>query len=319
MERACTRFEIRSRYRDEVHWMEKLREWNLGQTVEGGVDSTIQPVEPDQYWRENQERVLTALKLLVDASYYAWEIPGSMTESGESILIPERIAGIARSVCRDDLALIAWSNYIDHMEKRALAIAMSVPGFEQLYPYRTERELYILESLKTHPNYTLALRQFSAGIPPEHGSCAAEPMNLICASPLEAIKINIKLIYFSSENELPFLYLKIGRLYLAAEGVEDRDRKAHEYFAAAARYQSTDLEARLGLIRLHLANRDYAGAYTLAADLQNRYEDVRYDPRFRKFASSILTAIGRSRDADCFAERSELMTGVRKHCMEFKF
>lgn len=302
-----------------AHWLEKLREWRLP-SEEGVV-----VVEPDAYWADHRAVTLLALKDVIDAAQYGyeWEEDAGEGKPKQIFILPRLASDLAEAVCRPDLELLFWGDYVAFQEARAFRdIRSSDPDFEELYTLPEEQELFVLERLKRNELYLEALARYAGGAFRE--DCQAGTIQLACAAPLEAIRVHNKRLYFAPKEETPPIYLTLGRIHLRyARDLKDPARelkRARDRFAGALDQRDLELESRLGLARVYLLEKDLEKAYAevKAMSLLLRGRSLT-DAEFRGVARAVLTALGRHKDADCFADLSELRHGAREHCEAFRF
>lgn len=321
MAEACDRIPVGSVPMDSdfrPHWLEKIEKYDIN------PDSSVrQLVEPDEYWQENHEKVLTALRKAVQAMDYAYEIPTSVHQEAGSptILVPEFVDRLASAVCRDEIGNLAWGDYVHFQEVRAFnrLEKEEVKDIEYRYLHPSEKDLLILNSLQESYEYIRALKEYSGSIVPDPWQpfgCGNEFL-LACYAPEEARDIFNRLLYYSSRRERPSLYLKLGRIHLSLYrkyGSEHLD-KALDYFTGASKSFDTEREARFSITRIYLKSGDYDRAHgqliKLSQIMKNRGGE---DREFRNLARLTLMGLGRFRDADCYADMSELSFGKRPHC-----
>ncbi len=302
-----------------AHWLEKLREWRLPS------DSGIVVVEPDAYWSDHRGVTLLVLKDLIDAAQYGyeWEEDAGEGKPKQLFVLPRLASDLAQALCRPDLELLFWGDYAAFQEARAFReIRTADPDFEELYALPDEQELFVLERLKKNDLYLEALARYAGGAFRE--DCQAGTIQLACAAPLEAIRVHNKRLYFTPKEETPPIYLTLGRIHLHyARDLKDPARelkRARDRFAGSLEQKNLELESRLGLARVYLLEKDLEKAYdqvkSIASLLRGRSLT---DGEFRTVARAALTALGRHKDADCFADLSELRHGAREHCETFRF
>jgi len=316
MEKACRKY-TGPEIPDKPHWLESIREWNISPYDKS--EDLSRTVEPMEYWDENNETVLLALEKLIQGTSYAWEIPADIRNDGnpKTLLVAEIISRYAKAVCRYDRALMAWGDYMEFQELRAgVQAEKNNPDAYRKYKYPSEKSLFSLRSLKNNENYIRSLREYSAGSAPETllFGCRNAPLNLVCASPDETIKMLNKMIYFSRAEDLPGLYLKLAKLHMLSPSAEVK-RKSLDYLAGAENYPGTKKEALIFTIRYLLMEGNTGEAYKYLLKLKTVLpEGGRNDGEYRRFARTILMRDGKHKEADCFSEKSETVLGVREHC-----
>ena len=310
------------------HWLEKLEHWRLHeQPTDEEVGLDYQAVEPDLYWQEHRESVLSGVRDLSNALDYAYEIePGDLGETeGQNILVAALFERFARAVCQEEQGRLAWGDYVSFQEDRAWRTVRSRnPDIDPQTVQPATRRRLILEQLRGQDRYEDALRHYAAGSPPTQGDlsvCRDGVFRLVCVAPLETIEVYEKLLAVSVSEQVPRYHLDLGRTYLVQARYGEPEQKqarielARDHFLVAATSRQTEQDARLELIRLYLAERDYASAYEELRQLQlfSRQPGFQLD-EYRRLARTTLMGMGRHADADCFAEMSDLSYGPRPHC-----
>ncbi len=283
MARTCTEF-LPLRYTGSPedfrpHWLEKLDAWQV-QTDDGRT-----PVEPDLYWSQNIDAVLSALRDAVSAMQFAYEITGA--DQGEptleTTLVPDLVAELARAACRPEVAMLAYGDYARFQEDRAwLQLtggrtsrenAGPAPTLADLGP--TERERMILEKLTGVPEYIRSLRLYLGGPPVDPADptacdgrmgggeqdlpAGAADLRLACVAPTEALSIYAKLLQVSPTTDAPALNRDAGLVRLmaarraAGDAAEAHRAAAIQHFTIASGSYATEFDARMELARLYLA------------------------------------------------------------------
>ncbi len=319
------------------HWLEKIRSWNLATAP----DASAVVIEPDEYWKENRPVVLEALSLVMNAQALAFEITAAdrALPEGETILVPDELGRYARALCNDQIAVLAWGDYVEFQEIRAFRRMMTAdPNLEETYRYPVEQEILILESLREDPLYLRALREYAAGDPPlpeGGGTCGDTNFRLPCAAPRETLKVWNKELYFAPAAARPALHLRLGRLHrvLAKEaGTDEHLLLALDQFTGATVSIPLEEEARLGLTRLFLMLADRAPVGAPRREFFERaYDEIKMlslitrgrgltDREFRELTRHTLIGLGRFQDADCFADLARNVNGglTRPHCQDFR-
>ncbi|MDH5655034.1 MAG: hypothetical protein OEZ34_03950 [Spirochaetia bacterium] len=316
MGKACRKYANNSGEKPP-HWLESIEEWNLAKGYTG--QKNVLTVDPGEYWDENNDTVLEALEKLIQASRYAWEIPPQVRNDGskKTLLVAEMISDYAKAVCRDDMGLIAWGDYIEFQELRAgIESSNQNPDAYRIYKYPSEKILYSLKTLKNNANYYRALKEYSAGSAPESliTGCRNAPLSLPCASPDEAIRVLNKMIYFSKNEDLPGIYLKLAKIYLTYQNKEKRN-KTLNYLSGAEKHPGLKKDALVLKIRYFLSEDDVKQAYSSLARLKALLPNGgRGDSDYKRLARAVLMKDGRYKEADCFSEKAETEMGIRDHC-----
>jgi len=305
---SCRHLPIRFHLKESPDWLETLKAWEAA----GAEDLPV--TNPDHYWNENQGKVREALKLALHALQYAYEIPKGVTGS-DPLLVPELIAKYGEALCRSDIGILAWGDYAEFLEVREYKkIEPDAAGY---YLFTQEKNLMVLERLRGNKNYLRALKEYSAGAPPDSGvtGCSTGPFNLVCAAPAEAIKTLNKLVYLSDRNDLPFLYLKLGKLIQFSNLPSHPPDSALHYYLSAFSYPTTRLEAGFDLVRFHLNRRELSRGYAYLLELKKILREKRFEhPTYRNLARHILIDLGRFEAADCFSEQTRLTIMARAAC-----
>lgn len=322
MAKACSRFPLR--YEGELdyykpHWLERYREWNLETSAEREPEPS-QVVEPDQYWKENKTAVIDALKSAVNASVFAYDIPAGAREGWPAVHVPDEIVLYARAACLEPVALFARGDYIEHREARARRdLLKENPDFELKYTFEQDRLLFILDGLRNDERYRTSLREYLGGsIPSKQSACRGRDYRLACIAPMEAQIVLQKIIYTAPSSDLPGLYVQLGSLHLLLGGKE-HVRLAADFYSGGTQDSATQRDARAGLVRAFLALGDIERALEQLSQTSLLYKDWgRTDGEFRYLARSVLIKAGRFREADCYADLSELPSGERDHCQGFQ-
>ena len=346
MHKMCNRHELRQADERDLyrpHWLEKIRSWNL---AEPGSPSRV--VEPSEYWDEHRATVLDALRSAVNAQALAFEItPGDLgLPEGETILVPAEVARYARAVCRPQIAVLAWGDYVEFQEVRAFQkLQTGEPELAENYAYPAEQQILILSALQEDPNYLRALREYGAGEPPlpeVGGTCADGNFRLACGAPLEAVKVLNKQLYFAPARSRPLLHLRLGALHRVLERETSDPQhlgRALDHYAGATESAPTEEEGRLNLARIFLMLADRSRTASPDAGREHRlyyeraYEELKQislikkgqgltDDEFRELARHILIGLDRFRDADCFADLAHPTPGTdgltRPHCKDLR-
>ncbi|MBI3394949.1 MAG: hypothetical protein HY042_03860 [Spirochaetia bacterium] len=295
-----------------AHWLEKVRDWK----VSGPSDAVVSVVEPDAYWKDNRAGVLSSLRDLLDAEQFAFELPA---EEGKTMTVIPRLVGTyAAALCRPDIAVLSWGDYAAFQEARAhYELTKDDADFETAHDIVDEQELFVLERLRGNALYLEALAEY-AGMSFRQ-KCRPELFQLGCSSPLEAVRMQNRRLYFAPAEELPPIYLTLGHLHAyAAEKTSDHEehyKNALNRFAGALKSKNTEQEARFGMIDVYLHLRKSEDALLQLRALAIILKDSGFtDAEFREKAHVVLEAAGRHRDADCFAPMADLPHGGRAHC-----
>lgn len=320
MEKACRLFPPRtggdlSLYRP--HWLETRARWNL--TPDDPAPSSAALVEPGPYWKKNRGAVLLALKDLLDASLYAYEISGA--ERGEpkeaTLLVPELFEAHAKALCLDILGSLMWGDYVAFQHDRARAKLIGEKRYdEQRLLYPRERQLAELAVLRGEVQYSLALRRYLGASPPPMGDpvgCKRQVFRLACAAPEEAAEAYKNLLLALPLDQLHNTRLRLGLLYFlqGRRGQPEFFERAITQLQAATVSRATAPDARKNLIRLYLHLKQDENAY---AELRNLFLSGMRDTEFRVLARAVLMRMGRHKDADCFANEAAGLFGPRPHC-----
>ena len=271
----------------------------------------------DTYWMQYRQTVSTSLHYLLEATLYAFEIPSSVSQK-EDILLPDLIDKFSAAMCNPYPALRTWGRYVDFQEQRAYKVLLeSEANLELQLPFRPERELLVLSTLKNRGEYIRALRQYAAGSVPSDSNEDCNDFRLVCIAVDEASHVTDKLIYVSPKDRLGMLYLNHARIYLRTNKEGDTDRAINR-FAGAIGYPAVEVQARLELGNLFVSLGRFNEAYSQLQTLDvimgpNRLRNA----AFRLLARRVLTGTGRFVEADCFsdeAQRSEKRPG----CIDLK-
>ncbi len=332
MTRACREFLPRSYTRTvdsyRPDWLSRMERWRIsGASSSGAQDDAL--AVPDAYWRANREITLSALKHLLDAQQYGYEISGR--DRGEAaapeILTPALIAQYSAAVCNDELGLMAWGDYVQFQEERAWNAILAARGDMDEYDAGPgEKRKLILEKLHGDPRYLRALREYSGGAPPDPrapGACKAQDgLRLACLAPAEASAVYAKLIAVAPAEEIPRLRVNLAHtLVRQAQDAADPEpllRQAIDELTIAALAREAESDAYFELARLHHQRGEFEPAYDALKQLQLLSRQPGFDDReFRRLARETLNGLGRFRDADCFAEMRDLSHGAREFCAEF--
>ncbi|MBL8018215.1 MAG: hypothetical protein JNM27_01000 [Leptospirales bacterium] len=318
MQKACSSLPLKYRGDAELlrpHWLERYKDWNL-QTNPEIPPGPEDVVEPSQYWRENRAAVIAALKDSIDATVYAFEIfPGNSSRK-ETIIVAHLVEKYARAACLDSIPMLVYGDYLEYLEANARnKIIAANKNFELEYPAKIDQDLFILEFLKTNGNYSDALRRFGGGaIPESRKACKGRDYRLACISFPDAQDALRKLTYIAPSAELPQIFLSLGRLHLLKDS-DDHFRRSANYFSGATFDHGTEKEGRAGMIRAYLGLGRNDLAFEQLQQLSLLFQDKgRTDVEFRELARLVLTKIGRLKDADCYADLSDLPVGGRSHC-----
>lgn len=314
MEKACSRFPLR--YKGDLdfyrpHWLERYREWSI--TADGESDV----FEPDDYWKSHRISVVEAMKDAINASAFAFDLPAR--DGHEAVHVPDEIARLARAACLEPVAVFARGDYIEFREQKArLDLLKEMPDFEVKYTYEQDRELFILDRLKSDERYRSSLREYFGGsVPESQKACQGRDYRLSCIAPAEALGVMRKIIYTAPASELPFLYVQLGALHLLLGGREHAALAA-DYYAGGVLDSASQRPARLGLVRAFLASGSTERAIEQLSQASLLYRDRgRTDGEFRALARTVLVKAGKMREADCYADLSELPTGERDYCRNF--
>lgn len=328
MANACRQIPLHMRQDIEAyrpHWVEKIKHWNLSPE---NVYEAGQVVEPDGYWHEHAQVTRDALKDLVDAISYAYEVrPEDVGEAeGATIIVAERLAQVARAVCREDLAILAWGDYVEFLEVQAYhELLQQHPEYDTGYIFPSEKEVLVLESLKQNPFYLRALREYLAGSPPapDELSICSSGMRLSCVSSPEAIRVYQKLLYAAPDDEGAVIRLNLGRLHLLQSlrypNAGKHRTMALNYFTHAAGDKRTEESARMAMASILLQQKNFSEAYRQLQQLsQLNRNRTSINKEFRDIARLTLMGLGRFTDADCFADMAELPHGRRYHCRKLE-
>lgn len=324
MKKACHVFPAKYRGDTELyrpHWLEKIRDWNAGTAEEDDL------VEPDDYWKENRSTVIASIQDLLSALAYAYEVPW---KDQKMFLLPELVSEYAAAVCMPEIGMLAWGDYTEFAEARAWKTLEKDPYIGNRHLYLQEKDLFILNELRSVPSYFLALQKYLGGPAPspdtfircEHGA----PI-LPCMAPEEAEKVYNRLIYLAGKRDLPFLRLGMGRMHLLLFSRHPDPsllENAADDFTGAMGNSGTDIPARLGLARSCLLYAD-AGktdylkkSYDALKSIREQSDRSPDSIEFRRLMRLTLSRMHRFRDADCFSDLSDIKFGERQHCMDLK-
>ncbi len=323
MEKACERIPRSAVTIDEkfpTDWLEQIRTWDLDRRSHSRYLT-----EPDSYWAENQERVLRALQLSIQALQFAYEIPPEVhQEAGRpTIVIPALVEKYGRAVCHKEAGIMAWGDFVRFQEIRAYKKISESEEDKVIekYAYPTETDLLVLNSLSESRSYLNALEHYSGGSVPDPWQtdlCGIGNMLLSCYAPEEAKDIYNRMLYFSAKNNRTSIYLNLGKIYVILyKKYRDKSNldKALNYFTAATQSFSTERDSRLMLIRLFIEKKEFISAHKqleqMARLMRNRSSE---DEDFRKLARLTLMGLGKFSEADCYADLAELSFGKRSHC-----
>lgn len=326
MEKACgsSVVEMYSYYKTD--WLTELREWNLTpyeEMLRKGKITMGDTAVSNIYWKTNQNVVLESLKDLINASSYAFEVRADVSGTRD-IYVAEEIAKLARAVCREDIAVLAWGDYVSFLEARAFRkITTDDPSFSSDYQLPMEQEIFVLDSLKDNERYIAALLSYLNGAPAPGPNtlCADQRFRLSCAAPLEAEKVYKKLLYALPASYLPPTYYKIAQLqlYLSREGYPDRHRKSLDSLAGAVIGPDIEYQARLLITAILLEEKLYEQALDQLKTCAKLTQDQGLtDSEFRALAQRTLMGLGRFPEADCYSDLANSSLGERKVCEALK-
>ncbi len=327
MRKACALYPYRITGDSEIyrpHWLDKIQDWNLSSSS-GGESSGMNLVEPDEYWQENRPIVLSAVKDLIDAMNYAYEIPVALAEGKSgTLLIPQLVAEYASAICADEAGIFAWGDYVQFQEFRAYRrLRETNRNIDREYVYPAEQQLIVLEELKNSAAYAAALDNYKVGSPPEPGNfllCRKGLKTLSCVAPYEAVKVYAKLIYISDDSRQSSLHLQLGNLHsliASRRPSEEELERAVGSYRGALNTLDTEKKARLSISRIFIQSRDYPAAYAELSQIY-RIQSSREEREFRELFRFALMGIGRHRDADCFTDLADMKYGGREHCRDFR-
>jgi tetratricopeptide (TPR) repeat protein len=114
MEKACEYYQEKADkdvYLKEPTWLDRNTNWSTDREISSsGLGVKRQPLpnslSPAEFWKKNAEPILGALDYYKRALYY----------SGPEILAADKIKFIAKSICRADEIIIAYSTYLNHSD-----------------------------------------------------------------------------------------------------------------------------------------------------------------------------------------------------------
>lgn len=330
MRKSCQEF-LPLRFRGQPadyrpHWLAKLRNWqNLNIEDSGRLDARA--VEPDTYWAEHQPTVLLALKDMIDALGYAYEIPPNMLDNDQrsTLLLAAEFAPYAEAVCQPVLARLVWGDYAKFQEERAFLKSRARHNFEDHSVDLRTREAMILRELQGVPEYEHALREYIAGSAPisgNPGSCRQNTFRLPCIAPYETIEVYLKLLNVSDPETIPFLHLNIARTYQLVHRRHENSSmlaQAMQHYRQALLAHATQREALFEITFLLASEKRYPEAYEGLQHLSLQSRQAGFPMQaYRELARRILIGMRRFKDADCFAEMSDLRYGTREHCRQLQ-
>lgn len=305
-------------------------DWLQLQLLKKGNDDQIQPA--DTYWQQNRLIALAALRHLIEASIFAYEIPADITNGHGAIVVPDWIERVSGALCNPYPGLMAWGNYTRFQEERAYRVLREAEkDLEDRLPFPAEREMMVLGTLRHRGEYITALQKYGGGSIPADPHEPCRDFRLVCFSTAEAALVLDKLIYVSPDDRLGSLYLNQARVYRRMHG-ETRDQKGTEAagpagdqnvnrildrLAGATRERTSEIPARLEMGDVLVSRNRYEEAYQQLAALSSLPGiDVRRHREFRRLARRVLTGTGHYEEADCFSDESN-RGGLRPHCEAF--
>ncbi|MBX7057563.1 MAG: hypothetical protein K1X75_05810 [Leptospirales bacterium] len=329
MERSCEDY-LPRRFSGDVNrfrpdWLERLQHWKIsGAEAGSGLESAI--AQPDQYWQDNIAATLASLRDTVNAAQFAQEIAPDVhgQQQRGSILLAEQISRLGRAVCRPELALLAWGDYVAFQEERSWRkIVADLPEDAEREYGPGERSQKIAEALRGDALYVRALSEYAGGAPPDphdSQSCSGPARySLACAAPAEAVSVYERLLAAAPAERAPANHINAGLALLHLSQTSDDStalrQRAVDHFAVAAADRQSEQEARLELADIYLSEDNVQSAYEelKALQLLARRPGFRQHD-FRSLAARVLRRMGRLGDADCFSAMSDALSGTRTHC-----
>ncbi len=283
MQKTCGTGFLPLKYRGEIedfrpHWLDRLENWHPRNVPD------TRTIEPDEYWKQHRPAVVDALKATLNAMELAYEIPAgvrkaqddaaeediSSTAGDESkIRVADEVALLARSICRDEIGVLAYGDYAEFLEVRAWRRVLKRrcgDGCEERDFGLPEKRRLTLEALRNsadRENYMLALRHYYSSFPPDPydlpRSCLSRRYRLSCAAPREALDVFAKMIAVASDAgtlhraHLASGYLQVQLLLDASSGNDPQHYSAAvNHFQIATGHVATASDAHLELARLYL-------------------------------------------------------------------
>ena len=318
MEKSCRKIPIRYRGEPEQFapdWLDRLKNWKLETVEEAKEEGSYKKVAglPD-YWKEKHAFVLLSLRDLINAMQFAYEVKAvePKTKKRKLIIVSRLLEPYAKALCKDHLALLAWGEYLAFQERRA---GGKEPKGSRLYIEALRN--YLGETGSAGLGESSSPRLYSG--PLTTSFCQRKRLNLSCLAPKESISTYQKLLRLEKASRIPGLHFKIAQSYLilasreSTKGAVQRRRKqALVHLRFAAKSYDWEVEAHLGMARIHLKQKKYRQA--LSENIR-RLKNLSRRPgfpheEFSNLARQTLIGVGRPKDADCFS------TLYRKHCPE---
>lgn len=303
-------------------------DWLQLQLLKKNPEDQVQPA--DAYWQQNRLLALGALRHLIEATIFAYEIPADMTDGHGAIIVPDWIERVSGALCNPYPGLMAWGNYTRFQEERAYRVLREAEkDLEDRLPFPAEREMMVLGTLRHRGEYITALQKYGGGSIPADPHAPCRDFRLVCFSPVEAASVLDRLIYVSPDDRLGSLYLNQARVYrrIQAEkkGLAPGDTKAErelerilDRYAGATRDHASEIPARLEMGDALASAERYEEAYRQLSSLATLLgSETRRHRAFRMLARRVLMGTGHYAEADCFADEA-LRGGLRPHCEAFR-
>lgn len=311
MTQACAYYPSMYRINREerkLDFLEQIRNWKISysdktdayilkQLEAKGQKAFL--VEPDSYWKENLPFVLLSLKDITDALEFGNEISSEKIHpsSGKSSIVPlaRLFAKYANAICRPELAVIVWSNYISFQERKN---------------QRREQSLY-REALY---NYTGRKNFLSSKDDFQEVCHTRNKISLTCFSPREGISTYNRLHSIEISWKHPQVHLYLAEAYLQAafqESYPDGSQKKKKYYREQAienlqrathsyRYEA---DARMRLAFLKLEQKQYTEALKEIRKISLFQKQTGFQrEKYYRLAHRTLLALERWKDAECLSK-----------------
>ncbi len=301
------------------HWLAKIEHWQVAPKNQFEQEMAQKDKVNDfpEYWKEKHSFVLESLSDVINAMQFAYEIPlGIVSEKKGLLLVPDVFERYARALCRPQMAMLAWGEYVTFQETRA-AKKIQSNDIEKILAELSDNALYIKALLNYIGNTSLKTQNQFVSF------CSRKNNHLACIAPKESIITYQKLITIEKSGKTYRRYhINLARSYIIAGNRNPRHKKKYQAKALtqlqlATRFYKGETEARLGRATIFLQQKKYKRAlkelrYLKILSLKS--QSIMKD--FHHLSRRALIGVGRLKDADCFATTKFLPKS--KYCQSIK-
>ena len=284
-------------------------------------------VKPASYWKENLPLVLLSLKDIANALEFGDEVSSEkihplgtsskedikkIPSSGKSSVVPlaRLFAKYAKAICRPELAMIVWGNYISFQERKSQKREQSFSSRKKTLPLLKKDSLY-REAIY---GYIEGKNLFPSKDDFQEVCHTRNKISLTCFSPQEGISAYHRLHSIETSWKHPQVHLYLAEAYLQAtfqESFPHGSQKKKKYYREqaiknlqqATRSYTHEADARMRLAFLRLEQKQYAEALKELHKISSFQKQAGFQrEKYYRLAHRTLVALGRWKDAECLSK-----------------